>query len=235
MFDYEWEDVKPVTLGRLRTDNIGERVVDIFEGHRDILKLKPDYEHTLRESWDVDSPPALCKMTRLAFDFDLGSHDAITGETLPDETLSLLAPSRLGGRLGELLRDLKVVRFFARVLVEKLRARQRDAAETAAIVFVGNDRPAIEDIDNSHARDVEKALKEIDHTLEVVIATSASSSDGIRALRRFQAGHGDVVIVKQMGAVGYDVPRLEGRLRPIRRAAAGDVRPAGYAHCPGVA
>ena len=209
LFDYEWEDAKPVTLGRLRTDNIGERVVDIFEGHRDILKLKPDYEHTLRESWDVDSPPALCKMTRLAYDFDLSSHDAVTGETLPDEILSLLAPSRLGGRLGNLLRDPRVIKFFARVLVEKLRARQRDAAETAAIVFVGNDRPAIEGIDNAHAREVEKALKEIDRDLDVVIATSASSSEGIKALRRFQSGHGDVVIVKQMGAVGYDVPRLK--------------------------
>ena len=209
LFEYEWEDAKPVTLGRLRTDNSGERVVDIFEGHRDILKLKPDYEHTLRESWDVDSPPALCKMTRLAYDFDLSSHDAVTGETLPDETLSFLPPSRLGGRLGELLRAPRVIKFFAGVIVDKLRARQRDAAETAAIVFVGNDRPTIEEIENAHALEVEKALKDIDPALDVVIATSASSSDGIRALRRFQGGYGDVVIVKQMGALGYDVPRLK--------------------------
>ena len=42
-----------------------------------------------------------------------------------------------------------------------------------------------------------------------MVATSDDSSEGLQALKRFQQGEGNVVVVKQMGGVGYDVPRLK--------------------------
>ena len=78
--------------------------------------------------------------------------------------------------------------------------------------FVGNDRPDEDDRDNYHARRVVDILKRISPQFKCIIATSAASSEGIKALQRFQNGEGDVLVVKQMGGVGYDVPRLKVEL-----------------------
>ena len=210
-FDWEVVETRPVTLSRPRRELHGEAVVDIYEGHRSVLKLIPDFEYSLRQSWDVDNPPALCKMTRLAYDFDLNTFDAITGEQTGSATLSQLPPSRLIGRLGEMLREDKVIEFFCNVLRDQLIDRQKDAPDSGAIVFVGNDRPDEDDRDNYHAHRVVDILGRI-ADFECIIATSAASSEGIKALQRFQDGKGDVLVVKQMGGVGYDVPRLKVEL-----------------------
>ena len=99
--------------------------MDIYEGQRSILRLKPDYEHTLRESWDIDSPPALCKLTRLAYDFDLDSQDLVTGDTLPDTALSRLTPVRASGRFGEFLRQDAVVTYLCKAFLRELQLRQQ--------------------------------------------------------------------------------------------------------------
>ena len=45
--------------------------------------------------------------------------------------------------------------------------------------------------------------------LKFVVATGDESSGGLNALRKFQQGEGDVLVVKQMGGIGYDAPRLK--------------------------
>ena len=207
-FDSEVESTRPVRLARPRQEG-EERLVDIYEGNRTILRLSPDFEYTLRQSWDVDNPPALCKITRLAYDFDLHSFDPVTNEHADGATLSSLTSAQLGGRLGTLLREERVMAFFADVLATQLRLRQEDARESAAIVFVGNDRREEDEESNHCARRFVDILGQIDPRLRCVIATSVDSRDGARALERFQRGDGDVLVVKQMGAVGYDVPRLK--------------------------
>ena len=208
-FDFEVSEIMPVTLSRNRRELHGADVVDIYEGHRSVLRLVPDFEYTLRQSWDIDNPPALCKMTRLAYDFDLSTFDRVTGEDRGSATLSQLPPSRVSGRLGEMLREDKVIEYFCDVLRTQLLDRKKDAPDSAAIVFVGNDRPNEDEGDNYHARRVVEILEKIARQFKCVIATSAASSEGIKALQRFQNGEGDVLVVKQMGALGYDVPRLK--------------------------
>ena len=66
---------------------------------------------------------------------------------------------------------------------------------------------------------VKEALAHLAPALKVLVATSDDSSEGIAALKRFQGsegkggreikGWGDAVVVKQMGGIGYDVPRLK--------------------------
>ncbi len=208
-FDFEVTETMPVTLSRNRRESHGKDVVDIYEGHRSVLRLVPDFEYSLRQSWDLDNPPALCKMTRLAYDFDLSTFDRVTGEGRGCDTLSKLSPSRVAGRLGEMLREEKVIEYFCDVLHTQLLDRQKDAPESAAIVFVGNDRPNEDEGDNYHARRVVEVFGRIAPQFKCVIATSAASSEGVKALQRFQNGEGDILVVKQMGALGYDVPRLK--------------------------
>ena len=219
-FDWEWVTAEPVRLGRTRQGIDGQRLVDIYEGQREILRLKPDYEHTLREAWDVDSPPSLCKLTRLAYDFDLETNDRLTGDALPDTALSQVPADRLKGDFGRLLREDAVIEYLCRVFLRELRLRQQDAPKAAGIIFVGNnDNSLLDPFEREHALKVEATLQQLAPAIKVMVATSDESSEGIAALKRFQGGEevegkvlegeGDVVVVKQMGGVGYDVPRLK--------------------------
>ena len=208
---FKWVDVdvEPVKVYRKRrTDDAV--LVDIYEGQKSILRLDPDYEHTLRESWNVDSPPSLCKILRRPFDFDLSTNNPITGEDLPATALSLMPPNQLRGHLGPFLRRDDVIRFFCHHFLLELRKRQEHEPATAGIVFVGNNDNSLEDpLDREQALKVQQALSELSPHTKVVVATNDESSEGVVALRRFQKGNGDVVIVKQMGGVGYNVPRLK--------------------------
>ena len=207
---FNWEEgpTEQIRIYRPQQETDGERLVDIYEGQRTLLHLKPDYEYSMRNAWDVDDPPSLCKITRLPLDFDLSNYAEVSQEYRGSNTLSQLSQSQLRGKLGELLRHDSVIEAFCRSLAEQLRNRKRGFSESAAIVFVGNDRPEAGEEDNHHARLVANALGAITNEFQCVIATSATAN-GIRELRRFQEGQGDVLIVKQMGAVGYDVPRLK--------------------------
>ena len=207
-FDWDEVEAKPIRISRPRVDTHGDQLVDIYEGSRTILALKPDYEYTLRQAWDVDTPPSLCKMTRLAYDFDLNTKDRVTEEYLGQNLLSQLPQQRLAGQLGKMLREDKVIKFLCDVMLTQLRDRRRDAPTTAGIIFVGNDQPEADSEENGHARRVSEIIRSIDPRLEVIIATSNDSS-GARNLRRFQQGYGDILVVKQMGGVGYDAPRLK--------------------------
>ena len=210
-FDWEPVENKPIRISRPRMDAHGEQLVDIYEGSKTILALKPDYEHTLRQAWDVDLIPSLCKMTRLAFDFDLDTKDSITDEYLGSNLLSQLPPHRLAGQLGDMLRDDKVIEFMCDVMLTQLRDRRLDAPKAAGIIFVGNDRLGAEPEENYHARQVEEIVHSIDPQFRTIVATS-NDSNGARNLRDFQHGQADILVVKQMGGVGYDVPRLKVEL-----------------------
>lgn len=175
-----------------------------------ILTLDADFEYGLRQAWDVDKPPSICKLTRLPFDFDLDTRDVVSDSYLGQSALSQLHPSRLAGQLGPMLREDKVIDFFCDKLITQLRDRQRDAKSTAGIVFVGNDRTEVDPRENDHAERVAEILASIDPGIKPVIATSADSSGGTKALEDFQRRNvGDILIVKQMGGIGYDVPRLK--------------------------
>ena len=158
-FTFEDDVVRPVTLGRSRKDATGQRVVDIYGGDRKLLRVVPDYEHTLRAAWDEDSPPSLCKLTRIPFDFDLESHDLLTGDALPDTALSRVPPERLGGKFGELLRKDAVIEFLCRVFLEQLRLKQQVGPKAAGIIFVGNnDNFMLDQLEREHALKVKAAL-----------------------------------------------------------------------------
>ena len=220
-FDWKERETKPVSISRRRVDTHGEQVVDIYEGRRTIYALDPDFAYRIRDAWDVDSPPSLCKMTRLAYDFDLETRDRLTDEHIGRNRLSELPPHRLVGELGRMLREDKVIEFLCEAMLTQLRDRRLDAPTTAGIIFIGNNEPGQEPGDERHARRVADIISSIDRRFNPVIATSSDAS-GARNLREFQRGKHDILIVKQMGGVGYDVPRLkvELDLSTVRAASA---------------
>lgn len=220
-FDWEEKETTPISISRPRVDIHGESVVDIYEGRRTIFALQPDFEYPIRKAWDVDMPPSLCKMTRLAYDFDLDTRDRLTDEHIGRKRLSELPPHRLVGELARMLREDKVIEFLCEAMLTQLRDRRLDAPTTAGIVFIGNNEPGQEPGDERHARKVADIIQSIDGRFDPVIATSSDAS-GARNLRAFQKGQYDILIVKQMGGVGYDVPRLkvELDLSTVRAASA---------------
>ena len=210
-FDWIEKETKPVSISRRRVDIHGEAVVDIYEGRRIMFALDPDFEYPIREAWDVDIPPSLCKLTRLAYDFDLDTRDRLTDEHIERKRLSDLPPHRLVGELGRMLREDKVIESLCEAMITQLRIRRLDAPTTAGIVFIGNNEPGEEPGDERHARKVADIIRSIDGRFDPVIATS-SDSGSAKTLRQFQNGRHDILIVKQMGGVGYDVPRLKVEL-----------------------
>ena len=122
--------------------------------------------------------------------------------------MSLLASESATRRvLSNELRKPQVIREACEILVKELRPRRNDAPGAAAIVFVGNDRRAVDE-DNQHALDVQCELRRIAPHLHTLIATS-TDANADRTIERFCDGQGDVLIVKQMGGIGLDVDRLK--------------------------
>ena len=203
-FDFDEIESRPVRILRSQQDASGQYAVDIYEGVKTILRLRPDYEMSLQQAWDLDY---LCKINHLPYDIDLTSYDLMTDEQTGRNWLSNLPPSRLSGKLADILRDEKVVRSFCEHLVMALSQRKQDFPEAAAIVYVGNDKE-VEDRDNEHALRVVEALEAISN-FQCMIATSKSEGDADKTLKEFSDGKGDVLVVKQMGGVGLDVPRIK--------------------------
>ena len=203
-FSYVPMGNEPVTIRR-RT---GERQITISEGFSQLYEIKADYAATFRQVWDEEPSPVLCKVTRRPYEVNLSRIDGLTGDLKETQVLSELTQEDTERNLMRILKDQKVIGDGCFHLQRELSTRKSDAPDAAAIVFVGNDDRELEDEDNKHARDVESALSTMAPELKVLRATSKDvDPDGV--IRRFIRGEGDVLIVKFMGGVGLDIPRLK--------------------------
>ena len=207
-FEVVSERTTPVTVPKRVVDQSGDVRIDIYEGQRHYYRLKAHHITTFRQAWDEENPSPLCKVSRRTFEISLSKVDALTGEYSPGFKLSQLNEKDTRRALMPALKDVKIIRDACHILVEEMRNRRLDAAETAAIVFVGND----EQYDpgaNQHARHVQDALRELAPHLESVIATSSDLDDAVETIDRFVSGKADVLIVKQMAGRGLDIDRLK--------------------------
>ncbi len=202
--------VDPVRI-QTRVAEGGQQLVNIHEGHKVIGRLRVAYEHTLHDAWNVDSPPSLCKLTRIPLDFDLYTHDRLTGEARPNTALSAVQPNRIRGQLSRLLRNSHVVEVACKVFLRELYLKQKATRQAAGIIFVGNnDNAEVDPMEREQALKVEDTLRKLaPFSLKVKVATNDQAAEAHRALKEFQDGDGDVLIVKQMGSLGYDAPRLK--------------------------
>ena len=190
----------------------------LWAGERIRYQLVPDWETTFQEAW-AELPPALCYIARVPIGIDMRRVDSGTGETAGTVPLSDTPRYASATALAELTRTDYVVRDGCTKLIEALQDMRPTAPGVAAIVFVGSDA---EGEDNEHARQVAGVLGDLWPAdwgrPQIVIATStfrrdddneAAPNNARARIQAFQDGTGDVLIVKQMGGVGTDIPRLK--------------------------
>ena len=168
-------------------------------------ELKPDHMTTFKQAWD-ETPQSLCYLARVAIDAPLRRYQTFTGERRADRSLSELSAADALRTLARLVRDDVFVRDAVGPFLEVLSNRRQVFEDTAGMVYVGSDMA--DDEANAHALQVADALRAVDSDLNITIVTSATE-DAAERLQAFQRGAGDVLIVKQMGGVGMDVPRLK--------------------------
>ena len=177
--------------------------------------LDPDWETSYWEAWN-EIPQALCYVSRIPIAPEMQRIDGRTaapkGNTAP---LSAIPATAARASLNDLVREDFVIRDGCQKLITELLNKRAIAPHTAAIAFVGNDTgdedddPDEERLANRHALMVEKILSEMWPNCRVVIATSTSGNDPRQRIKDFQNNVGDVLILKQMGGVGMDVPRAK--------------------------
>ena len=205
-FELEQVDVDRVIRRRRSADD--PELWDVFEGRRQIYKLKAHHTTTFREAWATQDPPVLCDITRRPFDVEVEEIDPLTGEVKLERVLSKLPADKSGKVLDVELRKPRIINQACEILVRMLTVRQKEEPETAAIVFVGNDKPGDEQ-DNRHAQDVKAAIERLSPNFNIEIATS-STRQADKTIERFvQQTDIDVMIVKQMAGLGVDCERLK--------------------------
>ena len=180
---------------------------DVFEGRRQIYRLKAHHSTSFRRAW-TENPPVLCDITRRAFDVETEEVDQVTGEIKLNRVLSRLPADKSNKVLDIELRKPHIINQACQILVRMLSVRQSEEPETAALVFVGNDKPGDEQ-DNRHAQDVKAAIERLSPNFNIEIATS-STNKAEKTIERFvQETDIDILIVKQMAGLGVDCERLK--------------------------
>lgn len=188
-----------------RDTRIARLGTGLFEQERIRYELEADHITSFQEAWD-ERPQPLCYLARITIDPPLRRYRTLMSERRADRVLSELSVSDAHRTLSILVRDDDFVDEAVDFFMEALSKRRAVFEETAGMVYVGSDTPG--DEANAHALQVERALRVLDKDLDIIIATAATE-DAAEQLSAFQQGKGDVLIVKQMGGVGMDVPRLK--------------------------
>ena len=185
------------------------------QGQKVVYSLVAHHVTRFEQAWQES---VLCQVSRESFDVDLREHGLDGYEHHMLSGLESETSSRRA--LYEAVRDPAVIREGVRRLVKNLRYRQRDAPETAGIVFVGSDDGSDPDDEqdeigsqmaNQYANMVQQILREEDSELTSVIATSKVDGDPAKTIEAFAEGPhgGDVLVVKMMASAGLDVARLK--------------------------
>lgn len=196
---YQWEADKET------------RIMDL-----DWVKEKGVYV-PFRTAWNEN---LLCHFTHVPFDPILSRE--LLDEIQPDNelgeadivNLSELTPGQLRQHsiLSKILRDSQVIISGCQLFYDRLMARKKVSSEIAGIIYCGNDFQSEKGIDQ-HAKKIKRILLQIDPSLQVIIATSSQENEGSKEIIQFaQKEMGDVLIVKQMGGAGLDVPRAKTEL-----------------------
>lgn len=191
-----------------------------YEGYRIAHQLEADFEYSFDQAW-AEEPLPICVIQHRTFDVEMGdvANDG-SGDLQGVEWLSELSSSETRRWLGKVMRWQVTIDKGVDAFLDELMTLRNDAPRSKGIVYVGND--AGEDYLNEHAMKVKAAIESTNNSLKVEIATNTIDGGTLAAQSRintFATDNGaDILIVKQMGGIGLDVPALKVGLdlSPVR-------------------
>lgn len=198
-FKFEEFDIEDKRFARTSRQEDGSLKVDIWSGTQKTVRLIADYEVTFKQAWEED---VICGINKI----QIGSQFRLNegGGLLQD-----MQEGEVRRVLRRVVESEEFVDEACHMLVERLRMRRGFSNQCTGIVFCGNDQ---DDEDNKHAKMIKRMLLKHDKSMRVVIVTNKQeneSDDAQRKIEDFKDGRYDVLIVKQMGSVGLDVPHLK--------------------------
>jgi hypothetical protein len=214
---------EPATATRVIGPGSEPHLIRIHElaGIREYVRLLPDHETTFRQAWD-EKPSPICKISRVPFDVHLDKLDPQTNVRVAQVLLRDLSATDVRQHLGRIVRDPYVIRQGVRGAITALDHYRHMLPNVACMVYCGNDTDSDKQ-SNEHAQTIRRIFAQEAPGLHVAIAT-ASTEDSERTLQQFGLANGgiDVIIVKQMGGVGFDVGRAKVivDLSPVRAVTA---------------
>ncbi len=204
-FRYDPVKMDPVTLYQRDDEMVHE-----FGGYRISHKLKADFEYTFDQAWG-EEPLPICVLQHRPFDVPLGEIDKATGQILGKQWLSELSETEARRHLTTVLRHPITIERGVETFLDELTTLRKDYPRSRGIIYVGNDEE--EDFLNDHAMKVKEAIAAKRKRLTVEVATNTIEGGSKVAQARMSAfadGTGaDILVVKQMGGVGLDVPALK--------------------------
>jgi hypothetical protein len=171
--------------------------------------LVPAYEYPFRNAWDEGT---ICKLSRITFDCEIKATFA-NGKDFK-KNISQISSTECRKYLGKIVRDHKVIRKGVELLLDRLDLFRKLKKEGQGIIFCGNDNHCddnelTQEMQDKHAKDIEKIIRKLDKNLKVVIATSndAKADDKIKSFCEDKIC--DILIVKNMASLGLDNHRLK--------------------------
>lgn len=200
----------------------GKVLREDYEGTKRTFILRADYRYSDRQAVE-ENPPALCRTELIPVHVRLSwLGESIEGVEFLHEVKDESLAKRL---LGKAIRERCVIDELARIAVLKLDTLRKSGVHDAAIIvycdtddYSDSDRPP-EDSRDEHVRLVEERFVAAAMTagvaMDIAVVTS-NTPDAAGRLDRFEgdldAGmypQGTVLIVKNMGGVGFDSARVK--------------------------
>ena len=193
----------------------GDVFIDLHEDKDIIKKLMPDFEYTLYEAWR-EEPSVICTIDRLSFDLDLGKlSSADTIKYKETKMVSALTPSEVVENLADILRQPEAIKVAVETMMPEFIGMRRLLPEAKSLIYSTNDPPftPLEER-NAHAYDIKAEIeRQYPGQFNVKVATSTlaeEDGDADAIIEDFKNPRGaDILIVKQMGGTGLDIPAIK--------------------------
>jgi hypothetical protein len=200
------ERVKSVTVFKHKVSEgsaPNKSLVKTFEDKEGVFSHRPQLDIGLKRAWREG------KLAKLGVDFVDLSGITIEGEKVTEIDLRTMTENQVRRHLWKIVRDPKVIKEGVRMMLAKLKPYRRKNNRIQAIIFCGNDRGE-DQSDNDHCNNVFKELcrqaPDLEQQTRIVTGTDKKARENMQA---FRDGDFSVLIVKQMGGVGLDVPTLK--------------------------
>ena len=200
------KDVSVVLSKRIDDEKI---IKEYYEGVKTERILQPHHSVSLSKAWEIG---ALCKVESHWVDVDL----TIDGERVCFKDMKRTEAQKY---LRKVVTHPEVISKAVEKSINDMKERHVAGMPDAGILIVTASDIETEESDglaNWHARQVRDAFLSFDSSLDIDIATMAGDNEednktnqANKKIKRFTEGRGDVLIVKNMGTVGLDCPRIK--------------------------